>query len=238
MDRSADLLVEEDRAGRARDAEVRADADLAQEARAVVDGQRALQVVVADLGAGRHHLAVAQLELHAVDVDARGRRAHGEAHAAVRAALVRAGEDLAAGHVALAVGVDPRAPRDAERQVGALGLQAQLARVAQAGDQAVLEGAQAAPRRDRVGLVEEQRAAHEGREVLQRHPRLRRRAPRSATASSTSASSSSPRGSGAARGRSARSGRGRRRPARGRRAGAWMPSSASTLLASVSARSG
>ena len=38
---------------------------------------------------------------------------------------------------------------------------------------ALLEGAQAAPRRDRVGLVEEQRAAHEGREVLERHAGLR-----------------------------------------------------------------
>ena len=71
MDGAADLLVEEDRARRARDAEVGADADLAQEARAVVDGQRALQVVVADRGARGHDLAVAQLELDAVDVDAR-----------------------------------------------------------------------------------------------------------------------------------------------------------------------
>ena len=39
----------------------------------------------------------------------------------------RAGEDLAGGHVALAVGVDPRAALDAEREVGALGLDPQLA---------------------------------------------------------------------------------------------------------------
>ena len=105
--------------------------------------------------------------------------------------------------------------------------------VAQAGDQALLEGAQPAPGGDRIGLVEEQRAAHEGREVVERHPRLRRRAPRSATASSTSASSSSPRGSGAARGRSARSASGSTPASSRALAGAWMPSSASTFLASV-----
>src|SRR3954454_288345 len=173
VDGAADLLVVEDRAGRARDAEGGADPDLAQEARAVVGGQRALQVLVADRRAARDDLAVAQLELHAVDVDPGRRRADGEAHAAVGALLVRAGEDLAAGHVAPAVGVDPRAAGDAEGDVGALGLEAQLARRAQAADQAALEGAQAAPGPHRVGLVEEQRAAHEGREVLERHARLR-----------------------------------------------------------------
>ena len=43
MDGPADLLVEQDRAHRAVDAEVRADPDLAQAARAVVGGERALQ---------------------------------------------------------------------------------------------------------------------------------------------------------------------------------------------------
>ena len=51
-----------------------------------------------------------------------------EAHVALGAGLVRAGEDLAAGHVAPPVGVDPRAPGHAQAQVGALRLDAQLAR--------------------------------------------------------------------------------------------------------------
>ena len=58
--------------------------ELAQAARAVVGPQRALQVVVADLGARADDLAVAQLELDPVDVDARGRRAHREADATRR----------------------------------------------------------------------------------------------------------------------------------------------------------
>ena len=62
---------------------------------------------------------VAELELDARDVDAGRRGRHVEADAAVGARLVRAGEDLAAGHVALAVGVDPRAALDAQRHVGA-----------------------------------------------------------------------------------------------------------------------
>jgi hypothetical protein len=129
-----------------RDAEVRADADLAEEARAVVGRQRALQVGVADRGAGADDLAVAQLELDAVDVDARGRRAHGEAHAAVGAVLLRPVKTSPLGMLRLPSELTHVRPATLERQVGALGLQAQLARVAQAGDQALLEGAQAAPR--------------------------------------------------------------------------------------------
>ena len=49
MHGAADLLVEEDRAHRAVDAEVRADAELAEPPRAVVGGQRALEVGVAAL---------------------------------------------------------------------------------------------------------------------------------------------------------------------------------------------
>ena len=53
VDGAADLLVEEDRADRAVDAEVRADAELAEEAGAVVGVERRLQVGVAALGAAR-----------------------------------------------------------------------------------------------------------------------------------------------------------------------------------------
>ena len=60
---------------------------------------------------------------------------------AVGAALERGGEDLAAGHVALAVGVDPRAALDAQRDVGAVGLDADLARPRQPLDELALETA-------------------------------------------------------------------------------------------------
>jgi hypothetical protein len=50
VDGAADLLVEEDHADRAVDAEVRADADLAEEPRPVVRRERALEVVRAALG--------------------------------------------------------------------------------------------------------------------------------------------------------------------------------------------
>src|ERR671920_1339357 len=102
-----DLLVEERRADRAVDAEVRADADLAEAAGALVGRQRALQIVLAALGGRRDDEPVAELQLDAGDVDPRRRGGDVEADAPVRARLVRPGEDLAAGHVALAVGVHP-----------------------------------------------------------------------------------------------------------------------------------
>ena len=52
MHAAADLLVEEDRADRALDAEVRADPELADAPCAVVGVQRTAQVLVAALGAG------------------------------------------------------------------------------------------------------------------------------------------------------------------------------------------
>ena len=85
VDGAADLLVEEDRAGRAVDAEVRADADLAEAPRAVVGGQRALQVVVADAPRARRRprRRAARARRRRRRRPA-GARAHGEAHAAVR----------------------------------------------------------------------------------------------------------------------------------------------------------
>ena len=86
---------------------------------------------------------------------------------------MRAGEDLARGHVALAVGVDPGAALDVQRDVGARGrLELQLARSLQALDELGLEGAQLAPCPHRVRLVEEQRPCDEGLEVGEAHARL------------------------------------------------------------------
>src|SRR5262249_14523162 len=144
-------LVEQDRARRTVDAEVRPDPELAEKPRAAVGLERALQVVVAGLRPRADDPAVRELELDPVDVDALGRRAHGEADGAVGAVLDRAGEDLAAGHVALAVRVHPGPAPDAEREVGALRLDAEVARALQPLDQLRLERPQAAPRADGIG---------------------------------------------------------------------------------------
>src|SRR4051812_13669101 len=165
VDRAADLLVEEDRADRAVDAVVGAEAELAQAPRAVVRAQRLAQVGLAALGARLDHLAVAEHERDPGDVDPGRRRGDVEEDAPVGARLVRPGEDLARGHVALAVGVDPRAPGDAQRQVGPVGFDADLPRRLQPRDQRVLEGAQPAPLADRVLGAEEQRAGDEALEV-------------------------------------------------------------------------
>ena len=93
---------------------------------------------------------------------------------------MRAGEDLAAGHVAAAVGVDPGAPLDVQPQVGAGGLDVDLTRRRKPLDHAGLLLAQARPGRDRVGLVEEQRALDEVGVILLGHAGLlreRRRRP-------------------------------------------------------------
>src|SRR4051794_39452599 len=94
VDGAADLLVEEDRADRAVDAEVRADAELAEPAGAVVGGQRGLQVLVALVGARRDDFATAELELDAAHETAGRPTRDVEADAALGARLDRPGEDL------------------------------------------------------------------------------------------------------------------------------------------------
>ena len=90
---------------------------------------------MAALGARVDDAPVAELELDAGDLDAARARRDREADAALGGVLERAGEDLARRHVAPAVGVDPRAAGDAQPQVRALGLDAQLARARQPLDQ-------------------------------------------------------------------------------------------------------
>ena len=75
MDGAADLLVEQDRADGPVDAEVRADPDLAEAARARRRCRASRQVVVAALGARADDLAVPERQLDAGDLDAaRARR--------------------------------------------------------------------------------------------------------------------------------------------------------------------
>ncbi len=127
--------------------------------------------------------------------------------------LVRAGEHLAGGHVAPAVGVDPRAAGHVEGDVGAVGLDPDLARAAQPLDEPVLVGAQLAPGLHRVGTIEEQRAVDELGVVLGRTSRPAGRAPASARSCRTSAATCAPRAAARGRWRRARSAPGRRRRA-------------------------
>src|SRR5206468_1310892 len=99
----------------------------------------------AALGVGVDDAAALEAQRHARDVDAARARRHAEVDAAARGVLVRAGEDLTRGHVALAVGVDPRATLDIEREVGPRRLDADLARLRQQLDQARLPVGQRAP---------------------------------------------------------------------------------------------
>src|SRR4051812_16166347 len=116
MDGAADLLVEEDRADGAVDAEVRSDADLAQQRGAVVRGERLAQVGLAALGARGHDAPRAELELDPLDFDPARAGGDREADRALGRVLHRPREDLAGGHVAAAVGVHPRAAAHAQAQ--------------------------------------------------------------------------------------------------------------------------
>ncbi len=126
---------------------------------------------------------------------------------------MRAGEDLARGHVALAVGVDPRAALDLQAQVGPLGLDAQLrARESRSTRRCLARRAARATRRPGRGGRGTARA---------RRARRTRRCPcrpagparASARSSGTSAARASPRASAPRRGRHAPSAPGPRRPA-------------------------
>ena len=95
---------------------------------------------------------------------------------------MRAGEDLAAGHVALAVGVDPGAAVDAQPQVGALGLDPDLAAARAGRSTSALPGASLSSRHAATGSGRSRNSARvdERGVVVVAHPGLlgqRRRRP-------------------------------------------------------------
>ncbi len=81
-----------------------------------------------------------------------------------------AGEDLAGRHVPPAVGVDPGATGDRERQVGVVGLDANRPHARHEFDQARLAATQLLPGRPRVGPIEKQGADDELFVLRQGHP--------------------------------------------------------------------
>ena len=127
---------------------------------------------LAALGVRLDHAAALEAQRDPLDRHAARAGRDRVADRALRGVLQRAGEDLARGHVALAVGVDPRAAVDAQPQVGALRLDPQLARTGEPLDQPRLRVVQLAPGGDRVVAVEEERALDERFEVAGRDARL------------------------------------------------------------------
>ena len=152
------------------DAEVRADADLAEAARAVVGGQRALQVVVAALGARLDDLAVAELELDAVDVDAR-RATSGTVKRTRPFALRSSGpvKTSPLGMLRLPSELTQVRPSTLERQVGARRPRC-AARARRAGARSARSWkARSSPQAATgSGWSRNSARAHEGREVVQR----------------------------------------------------------------------
>ncbi len=90
------------------------------------------------------------------------------------------GEHLAAGHVVLAVRVDPRAALDAKAQIGALRLDPDLVGARELLTDGVLALGELVPRGDRVGTVQKESAVNEPDVLHLAHRRLlgeRRRRP-------------------------------------------------------------
>ena len=119
VDGAADLLVEEDLAGAVGDAEVGADAELAEAAGALVGVEHLDQEVLAALGGRVDDLAALEAEADAGDLAAGVGRRQVEGDLALGRVLDRAGEELAVGHVVLAVGGLEVAAGDVQLQVGA-----------------------------------------------------------------------------------------------------------------------
>ena len=188
---------------RAVDAEVRADAELAEAARAPVGLERRGRRYSSPRWPRRAPTTSPSRNSSSTPSTSTPRGADGIVKRIRPSArvLVRAGEDLARGHVALAVGVDPRAARrrGACRSVPSASMR-MLARRRQPRDQPAWNAAQLAPGGDRVvagrGTA---RGATNAANSRERHARLLRPAPRSATAWRTSASASSASRSGRAR---------------------------------------
>ena len=168
--------------------EVRADAELAEAAGARVGLERREQVVLAALGAARTRRAPAR-NSSSMPATSTPRGLDGIVKRMRPSAESSSGpvKTSPRGHVAAAVGVDPRAAVDAQRQVGALGLDAQLARLARAARSgAAWTAAQLAPGGRRVVAVEEQSRGGRRRRTRGAHARLlgagRRRPQRAAPA--------------------------------------------------------
>jgi len=114
VDRADDLLVEEDIAGEAGHARIGAEGELAEPPRTVVHAEERLQQFVVPPGARLDHPPALETQAHIGHFLAAVDGGVGVADRPVGRILDRAGEDLAAGHVLVAVIADPGAPGDGE----------------------------------------------------------------------------------------------------------------------------
>ena len=117
MDGAADLLVEQHVPGAAVDAEVGADPELAEPARALIRVEQAHQVVLATLGACVDHLPRVEPQAGTHHLASAHHRRKVERDLTLDGVLDRGGEELAVRHVVLTVGGDELAPGDAEPDV-------------------------------------------------------------------------------------------------------------------------
>src|SRR5690242_7662755 len=171
VDGTADLLIVEDVADAARDAEVVAEGELAQVARPVVQRELRIEELLPLRRRRLHHTPMLEGQadvLHQMAVRRAGDR---EADVALRRVLERAGEELPAGEVALAVAVAERAPGDGERQLRIRPDHAHALLAAQPVHVELLLPAQLAPALGRILAIEEARLVDELLELGQRHIR-------------------------------------------------------------------
>src|SRR4029450_10559282 len=120
MHRAADLLVVEGVAGELPDRVIHPDPQPADAPGAVVHSPPLPQEWLAFLGMRLDHLPALEAEPDPADAAAAKRRRVAEGDIALDARLLRPREALPVREVLLAVAGDPRAARDAERQVGVI----------------------------------------------------------------------------------------------------------------------
>src|SRR3954447_12600616 len=119
MNAAGHLLIEEGVAGNSGDAGIGADGELAKLACAVVYFEHGRQVVAALLGAEVRHTAALESQRHALDSPATVGGGVRVGDLSSDRLFYRRSEDLAAGEIALPVGVDEVAALDAHGEVGA-----------------------------------------------------------------------------------------------------------------------
>ena len=169
MHGATDLLVVQNAAGEPLDALVEPQAQLPEPAGSGVEVEHGLEVIFSLVGPGGDDPAPGELEGNASQLTTVAADGKAASEPPAGGVLDRTGEDLARGHVAAAVGIDPGPAGDGERQVGVLGLDVDLVDPAHDVDQAGLAASQLLPGGHRVGAVEEHGRGGECLVVVQVH---------------------------------------------------------------------
>ena len=140
--------------------------------RAGIEVEHREEVIFSLVGPGRDDVSALELQGDADQLASRPADREAAPELPLRAGLDRPGEDLARGHVAPAVGIDPGPAVDGERQVGPVGLDPDLLDARHELDEPRLSTPERLPGVDRVGAIEEHRRGDVRLIFGRLHPRV------------------------------------------------------------------